>query len=110
MYIYYNSLSLTCQAIAPPTYYGLVWLYAGQFIQKDTVRDCTKTLLKSKPTTSAGFPWSTRWLTLSLKEIKLVKKDFCACEPVLVMTSDCVVSQVFFINSENNLLHNFTRH
>lgn len=35
---------------------------AGHFVQEETV---PKTLLKFKNITSAGFPWLTRWVTLS---------------------------------------------
>lgn len=31
-------------------------------------------------------------------------------EPMLAVNDDCVVLQVFFNNSKNNLLHNFARH
>lgn len=52
----------------------------GHFVQKDTVRK-SKKLLKPKKITSTGFPGSTRWVTLSQKEIKLVKQDFPFVSP-----------------------------
>jgi len=40
-----------------------------------------KALLKSKKTTSRAFPSSSKWITLSEKEIKLVKQDLLFRKP-----------------------------
>lgn len=55
--------------------------------------------------TTTGFPLSTKWVTLSQEEVKLIKE----LEPMLAVISDHTVLQVIFSNSQCNFLHNFIR-
>lgn len=68
-----------------------------------------KPLLKFTKITSTGFSWYTSWITISYKEINFTKQVFPLLNswlwPVAVLTSS-----IFFNNSQNKFLHNFTRH
>ena len=61
-----NPFTITfCQPIVHLLYYVFVYLCAGHFVQKDTVRDSSKSFSELQKDCIYWLPWSTRWVILS---------------------------------------------
>lgn len=89
--MHYNPLSKTCQPVVHPSYYILVSLYARHLVLKPIVRNRTEIFAEIQKTTFPDFPCSTRWVTLSYKEITLIKEDFPVISPCWVYCTTMIV-------------------
>lgn len=103
----HSALCPTPEPGAHPSHDGFVHLCAGYFIQ-DTVRDSIESITEIQKD-------SISWLPLVSSMDNFVVKGncqggLCPHEPVLAVTSDYIVLHMSFSNSQNNHLHNFTRH